>query len=225
MEVKKTMQINDEQIEYFVRYKNIKKLYLRIEQGKIKINCPMNIPDDFIEHFLLEQYPKIKKWINQYEPMAIYQDGGYVYFLGRKYPLQCIDMQMKKVVIKKDRIVVYHRAVEKVLTAFLKDYLLRYIDLKIKYYHQLEPRFPIPDITLKQTKRRYGACFYRQNKVSFNPILVHKSTAFIDYVIVHELCHFIEPNHSKEFYHEVEKWIPDYKAILKEEKQNANHIT
>ena len=55
-----------------------------------------------------------------------------------------------------------------------------------------------------------------QNKVSFNLVLVHLEKCLIDYVIIHELCHFIQPNHSKLFYQEIEKRMPDYKA--KEER-------
>ena len=58
---------------------------------------------------------------------------------------------------------------------------------------------------------RWGACFYQKNRVCFNLVLAHIDYALIDYVIVHELCHFLEANHSKAFYHEIEKRMPDYK--------------
>ena len=60
-------------------------------------------------------------------------------------------------------------------------------------------------------KRRWDACFYQKNRVCFNLVLAHIDYALIDYVIVHELCHFLEANHSKAFYHEIEKRMPDYK--------------
>ena len=53
--------------------------------------------------------------------------------------------------------------------------------------------------------------FYQKNKVCFNLVLAHVDKNLIDYVIVHELCHFIEANHSKAFYQEIEKRMPDYK--------------
>ena len=52
---------------------------------------------------------------------------------------------------------------------------------------------------------------------NYNLIYIDKE--LIDYVIVHELCHFIEANHSKQFYHEIEKRIPDYRDKEKRLKE------
>lgn len=225
MEIKKTLWIENEEIEYFIHYKKIKHVYLRIDNGKIKISAPFYCPLPIIEQFLNDRYALIKNKIQNYEPDVIYQDGGYVYFLGKRYPLILRDMNVAKVVIKEESFVVYHKNMKTVLDRYLQDYLYRYIKTIIDYYCQKEPRFPVPVIELKKTKRRYGACFYQRNKVSFNPILVHKDKRFIDYVIVHELCHFIHPNHSPAFYAEIEKWIPDYKTIMKEGEQHENNLS
>ncbi|MEO2236261.1 M48 family metallopeptidase [Thomasclavelia ramosa] len=72
---------------------------------------------------------------------------------------------------------------------------------------------------MKKLKARWGACFSNQNKVCFNLVLVHLEKELIDYVIVHELCHFIQPNHSKLFYQEVQKRLPDYKEREKKLKE------
>lgn len=59
-----------------------------------------------------------------------------------------------------------------------------------------------------------GCLFLSKNRVCFNLVLAHIDYALIDYVIVHELCHFLEANHSKAFYHEIEKEC----QIIKKEK-------
>ena len=61
--------------------------------------------------------------------------------------------------------------------------------------------------------------FQIKKKVSFNLALVHLDKSLIDYVIIHELCHFIQPNHSKSFYQEVGKRLPDYKIREKKLKE------
>lgn len=225
MEIKKTLTIKAKEIDYFIQYKKIKNVYLRVDNGKIKISAPHHCPISVIENLIKDRYDYIKEQIDRYRPLADYRDGGYVLFLGKRYRIELRDMQIRKVVIKEDRFIVYHNHIEKVLEDYLKDYLLRYIQVKIEYYCQKESRFPTPIIELKRTKRRYGACFYRRNKVSFNPILVHKDKSFIDYVIVHELCHFIQPNHSPAFYKEVEHWIPNYKTIMKEGGKDEDYFS
>ena len=77
----------------------------------------------------------------------------------------------------------------------------------------------MPEIEIKKYKSRWGACFSKQNKVSFNLALVHLDKSLIDYVIIHELCHFIQPNHSKLFYQEIEKRLSDYKIREKRLKE------
>ena len=68
-------------------------------------------------------------------------------------------------------------------------------------------------------KRRWGACFYQKNRVCFNLVLAHIDYALIDYVIVHELTHFLQANHSTLFYQEIAKRMPDYKERLKRLKE------
>ena len=62
-------------------------------------------------------------------------------------------------------------------------------------------------------------CFYKDNKVTFNLSLIHLPKDLIDYVIVHELAHFLQANHSHLFYQEIEKRMPDYKQRQKRLKE------
>ena len=179
MKEEKTFMIDDQEMTYVIIYKKIKKVYLKIEEGQIHIHCPYETPLTLIEDFILENYPKIKLYLENYRPLACYQDGGYVYLLKKKYYIKVIDMNIKKVVLKGDTLVFYHHQVEKGLEPYLKAWLKDYLETKVAMYCKQEKRFGEPIIELKKTKRRYGACYYRQNRVVFNPILIHFSTDFI----------------------------------------------
>ena len=63
---------------------------------------------------------------------------------------------------------------------------------------------------------RWGVCNTKLKKVTLNSELVYKDMKCLDYVIVHELSHLIEANHSKRFWSLVEENCPDYKRIRKE---------
>ena len=65
-------------------------------------------------------------------------------------------------------------------------------------------------ITVRIQKTRWGSCS-RNGNLSFNALLMLTSDEVLDSVIVHELCHRKEMNHSKGFYREIEKIMPDYK--------------
>lgn len=80
-------------------------------------------------------------------------------------------------------------------------------------------------VNVKDAKTRYGSCVPSKKALHFSSRLVMLPNEAIDAVIVHELCHIIHPNHSKNFYDLVEKYIPNYKQIDKYLKKNGKLIT
>ena len=78
-------------------------------------------------------------------------------------------------------------------------------------------------ITIRNQKTRWGSCSSKGN-LNFNCLLMLAPSEVIDYVVVHELCHRKEMNHSKAFWSEVEKVLPDYKAHVKWLKDEGGNI-
>ena len=62
---------------------------------------------------------------------------------------------------------------------------------------------------------RWGVCNPSKKAVTLNTELLKKDINLLDYVIIHELCHFFEPNHSKKFWYLVGLAYPDYKNARK----------
>ena len=78
-------------------------------------------------------------------------------------------------------------------------------------------------ITIRNQKTRWGSCSSKGN-LNFNCLLMLTPPEVIDYVVVHELCHRKEMNHSGAFWAEVEKVLPDYKEQVKWLKENGGQI-
>lgn len=76
-------------------------------------------------------------------------------------------------------------------------------------------------ITIRCQKTRYGSCTAKGN-LNFNCLIMLMPEEIIDYVIVHELCHIKQMNHSRRFWNEVESILPDYKERRKWLKLNGN---
>ena len=77
--------------------------------------------------------------------------------------------------------------------------------------------FNFKKITIRSQKTRWGSCSAK-GRLSFNYRLMKFRKEVIDYVIIHELCHLKEMNHSKNFWSLVEGFCPDYKKLKKELK-------
>jgi predicted metal-dependent hydrolase len=78
-------------------------------------------------------------------------------------------------------------------------------------------------ITIRNQRTRWGSCSSIGN-LNFNCLLMLTPVEIQDYVIVHELCHRIEMNHSKRFWQLVESAMPDYKARRKWLKDEGKYI-
>lgn len=94
----------------------------------------------------------------------------------------------------------------------LKKRAQEYIPKRVEYFANIMS-VEYGRITIRNQKTRWGSCSSRGN-LNFNCLLMLTPPEVIDYVVVHELCHRKEMNHSKAFWREVEKVMPDYKQSV-----------
>ncbi len=98
----------------------------------------------------------------------------------------------------------------------------RIIPQRVRYYADIMG-VTYGRITIRMQKSRWGSCSGKGN-LNFNCLLMRAPDAIIDYVVVHELCHLKEMNHSPRFWAEVEKILPDYKERRKWLKDHESEI-
>lgn len=104
----------------------------------------------------------------------------------------------------------------------LADKALEYIPERVEFYSKIIG-VTYGRITIRNQKTRWGSCSSKGN-LNFNCILMLTPPEVIDYVVVHELCHRKEMNHSKAFWNEVSKVIPNYKEYVKWLKNEGSVI-
>ena len=90
--------------------------------------------------------------------------------------------------------------------------------LKVYPYYE-EKGIKYPQIKFGKMKSRWGSCHTTEGILKFNTELKYAPYECIEYVVHHEFTHFLEPNHSKSFYAELEKVCPDYKIYRKQLKE------
>ncbi|WP_449078334.1 M48 family metallopeptidase [Ruminococcus sp.] len=151
-------------------------------------------------------------------------------------PLYVSDNEIEKMVISKSKWIDEHMLkvqstidergkLEKITFEQVKelaDQAVEYIPKRVKYYAEKE-NFVYNKITIKNLVSRWGSCSTKGN-LNFNCLLMLTPDYVIDYVVVHELCHLREMNHSEKFWAEVEKIMPDYQRAELWLKQNGGNL-
>lgn len=151
-------------------------------------------------------------------------------------PLYVSDNEIEKMVISKSKWIDEHMLkvqstiderskLEKITFEQVKelaDQAVEYIPKRVKYYAGKE-NFFYNKITIKNLVSRWGSCSTKGN-LNFNCLLMLTPDYVIDYIVVHELCHLREMNHSEKFWAEVEKIMPDYQRAELWLKQNGGNL-
>ncbi len=104
----------------------------------------------------------------------------------------------------------------------LADQALELLPGRVAYY---APQVGVTygKITIRNQKSRWGSCSAKGN-LNFNCLLMLTPPEIQDYVVVHELCHRRQMNHSKQFWREVERILPDYGERRRWLKENGSRI-
>lgn len=151
-------------------------------------------------------------------------------------PVYVSDNEIERMVISKSKWIDEHMLkvqstiderskLEKITSEQVKelgDQAVEYIPKRVKYYAEKE-NFVYNKITIKNLVSRWGSCSTKGN-LNFNCLLMLTPDYVIDYIVVHELCHLREMNHSEKFWAEVEKIMPDYQRAELWLKQNGGNL-
>lgn len=97
------------------------------------------------------------------------------------------------------------------------------IEARVRELNDIHFKKEVNNVRLKNTKTRWGSCSTRGN-INLSTRLLFAPDDVIDYVIIHELAHLVEPNHSPKFWKLVERAEPDYKEKKKWLKENSRHL-
>jgi hypothetical protein len=202
--------INGDVVEVVKVIKNNKNIYLRFkEDKKLYVTCSARVSDAQITKLIDANKNKITKMYE--EVLKNVNNDLFFNYLGKKYTI-ILDDTIKNTYL--DDCFVYAKN-KKELDKFYKNEVLRVFSAEVE---RISPYFDnIPSFTLKirNMKTRWGVCNTKDNIITLNSELLKKDIDLLDYVIIHELCHFYEANHSSKFWSHVSKYYPDYKGARK----------
>lgn len=208
--------IDDTYYEVLIEKKNNKNLYIRItDDFKIKVTCPKFYTKLIINKILEENKISIKKMLDKKKKENINKIKEDNLLLGKS--LNVLYKDVKKPLFKDNILIVKDDLMkDKWYKKKAMELFKIYLD---EAYFVFDEDIPYPKLKVRLMKTRWGVCNKKDDSVTLNLELIKKDPVFLNYVIVHELSHFVHFDHSKAFWSTVEKYCPDYKNVRKKLKE------
>lgn len=203
-------KIDDNYYDVIIDKKNNKNTYIRVNDDlSIHVTTSYFTTNKFVEKLLNDNYEYLKKVLDK---RKIKEEDTRVNYLGNKYELIYCNL-FNDVEFDKDKIYVKDN---NIYNKWLKKQILNLYTERLEiYFNKFEEKIPYPKLKIRCMKTRWGVCNKKDISVTLNSKLIEYSIEKLDYVIIHELSHFIHFNHSKEFWELVCKYEPNYKKIRK----------
>ena len=217
-----------------IRTDRVKSASIDVEDNLVKVTVPKNLSDERIEELIKGRILWIKQKLALQATAIIskpkeYVDGEAFAYLGRNYRLKCANGTEESVKLRSGYLNVTtkngKRNSEYIKAAIEQWYrtkaLSRLIDKTRRYSAilKVEPT----SINLKDYKAMWGSCSPK-GVVSYNWRIILAPHKIVDYIVVHELCHLIEPNHSSKYWKQVRSVIPDYENSKEWLKNNGSSL-
>jgi predicted metal-dependent hydrolase len=213
-------------VEYTLERKRVKNINLRVRGGEVFVSAARWVPRDVIEQFLLSRAGLILRAVEQSAPPRErrWVSGERLFYLGRELTL-CVEKgSQSRVTAQGDLLRVEVRETgnaERVERALAAWYRAESERLCREACDRLYPRFaplgvPRPEIRMRAMRSCWGNCRPAKKVVTFNARLAAVPEDCVEYVVAHELTHFLHADHSPAFYAALARVIPDWKARRRE---------
>ncbi|BBE31432.1 hypothetical protein OSSY52_15730 [Tepiditoga spiralis] len=221
----------DQIIKYKLIKKNKKNLSIIIKENEVIVYSPIYLNIDLVQKILYKKADWIikKLELNNYKREKNYENGEFFLYLGQEYTLNIIYGDKTNIKLFNNYLNLYINKKIKninkknIIELWYKNNSLNLFNKKVAYYNNFFKQ-NINEIRINDLKSAWGICYPKKRKITFNWKLIMAPIEIIDYVIVHEMCHLIHPNHSNNFWNEVSNYIKDYKIKRKWLKENGNRL-
>jgi predicted metal-dependent hydrolase len=197
-----------------------KSATIKVEEGVVIVVVPRALTQERIKKLLDDKKLWVKQKIALHPQMKVTQEKQYVSgeafsYLGRNYRLKITDGELTPIKLVQGRLTIsipndssQHKLVKYALTNWFR----RRAELKLR--EKIIRYSPIVGVEtngykVKSFQSRWGSCTPR-GRVDFNWRIIMAPNRVVDYVIVHELCHLKQHDHSPQFWKLVESIMPDY---------------
>jgi len=194
-------------------------------EARVIVRAPLKAPAALIDDFVKKQHGWIRKKIREMKERSqavahSYEEGEIFWFLGRPYPLRIGD-DAEAGIQRTDRLWVSRTIKPDIRRGIQRWYMaeaVREIHSRCMWLSMMTGYSPT-SVRITDARQRWGSCNH-QGGLNFSWRLIQVPQEIVDYVIVHELVHLRQPDHSRKFWAKVEALMPDYERRRKWLREN-----
>ena len=235
----RTVSADGQEITYLLEQKQVKNLNLRIRKDEqVYVSASPLVPVQEIDNFVVQKSSYIIRAVNQFRQMQQYQPVPKRYVSGETFYIQgrglrLVVAQADKNSIISDGVFLYLNVKNPEDYEKKRRMVMKYLDQQCKevFQEELDRLYPafqkygvdMPELRIRDMETRWGSCLAGKGIVTLNKRLLGAPRNCIEYVVMHELCHLVHPNHSKHFYQFLTMMMPDWKQRKEVLDKNASY--
>lgn len=227
--MKRLIVLDGRTVEYDLKRKNVKNLNLRIKADQsIYVSANKNVSEKIIQDFLKSKSDYILKALDRYAEMAKYVPKPKMYVDGESFIILGHDLRLKVIKGKRNYVVsdgIYitmtvkdtsdtamkQRTMDNWIRKQCQENIQAVCESVYPKFHKYGVEFPT--LRFRNMISRWGSCQPKRKVLTFNIALIKAPLSCIEYVVTHEFVHFLQPNHSREFYQYLNMFMPDWKEL------------
>lgn len=205
---------------------NLKNLYIRVLPpiGEVIVRAPISISNDEIRLFALSKLPEIVRIRNKMHSQVRQTKREYVsgeshYLWGKPYMLKvkyANKSNVEKIANKLILTVPEGATIEKreeVLNKWYRAELTRVMKQLIEKCEKIT-HVSASEYKIKSMKTKWGTCNIQDRRIWLNLQLIKKPISCLEYIMIHELVHLLEKNHTNRFYSLIGEFYPNWKQVV-----------
>ena len=227
MEESKVIRVRD--IDVLVIKKNIKNYHLSVlpTDGRVRVSVPLDVPDEVVRAFVIRKYDWIKKHIKSFREQERQTPREYVsgeshYLRGNRYIMRIVTANRPKIEIRGKKYIYFYvpehytrEQRERYYENWLRKELRKDLEILVPKWENIMG-LKANEVRIKKMKTKWGSCNPIARRIWINLELIKKLQKYLEYVIVHELAHFIEGKHNKRFKTIMNKYMPGWESYRRE---------
>jgi len=220
----KNISFRIDEINVNIVLKYIKNIYVRVypKNNLVKISAPMHTDPDYLRNLAYARVEwarkhcsRLRKQINKHGDL--FTEGSTHYVWGRPFKLKLIVTdQAPSIKLSSETMILSIRQFmnsEKIRGILEKWYRTQIKEAAVSIVSKWEPFMgvKVKKLFVRKMKTKWGSCNYRDGNIRLNTDLAKMTPECLEYVVVHEMTHLLEPKHNRRFKALMDGFLPEWK--------------